>query len=291
MVMLRRLKSFVHVVLKAWGWQVVRRHDGVWEIRPLLSLGTDHLVDSRYILGSHIGTVFDVGANDGQTVRAFRRAFPESRVYSFEPDPGSFERLAAATAGLPRVELRNVALGRTAGSAKMFRFKFDQTNSLLPKARGAEQYVFDAEYLTGVGETLVQVISLDAFCAQQGIAKIDLLKIDTQGYELEVLGGARRLLSSGGISLIYVEVCFVRYYEGQPLFPEIYQFLYDHDYRFVGLYESGFLTHCYHVGGNALFVHASLGPLRETQPSLQIGRIQIRRWRADGVDPTTRAGT
>ncbi|HEY4210711.1 MAG TPA: FkbM family methyltransferase [Steroidobacteraceae bacterium] len=275
--MLRKLRSLIYAALQALGWQAVRRQDGSWEIQPLLRLGADHLADSRYILADPIASVFDIGANEGQAARAFLRAYPKSTVYSFEPDPGSYQRLVDATAGQPRVKPFNLALGRAAGSAKMFRFKFDQTNSLLPKAVGAEQYVADAEYLAAAGETLVEVTTLDAFCAAQSVTRIDLLKIDTQGYELEVLSGAPQLLQSGAISLIYLEVCFVRYYEGQPLFPELYQFLYDRGYRFVGLYESGFLTHYHHVGGNALFVHESLGRRREPRPLFRLGGIQIRR--------------
>jgi FkbM family methyltransferase len=275
--MLRKLKLMAQRALNACGWQAVRRQDATFEIRPLLRLGFDHISDIKYILGDGVGTVFDVGANVGQTARAFLRAFPDAIIYSFEPDPGSFQKLFEATAGQRRVRPYNVALGREEGNAKLFRFKFDQTNSLLPKARGAEQYVADAEYLTEVGEVPVEVTCIESFCRKHGVEKIDLLKIDTQGYELEILNGAQGLLSSAAVSLIYIEVCFVRYYEGQPLFPEIYQFLYDRGYRFVGLYESGFVTHCYHVGGNALFVHASLGNLREPRPLLQVGRVQIRR--------------
>ena len=64
-------------------------------------------------------------------------------------------------------------------------------------------------------------------------------------------------MNAAAVALVHMEVSFVGYYEGQPLFAEIYQFLYDRGYRFVSLYESGFLTHCYLVGGNALFVHES----------------------------------
>jgi FkbM family methyltransferase len=275
--MLRKLRSLAQKALNACGWQAVYRQDKTYEIRPLLRLGSDHIADSKYILGDRVGTVFDIGANVGQTAREFLPAFPKATIYSFEPDPGSFQKLVAATSDQRRVQPYNIALGREEGSAKLFRFKFDQTNSLLPKARGAEDYVADAEYLTAVGEVPVEVTSLDAFCRNHGIEKIDLLKVDTQGYELEVLNGSLTLLRSAAISLIYIEVCFVRYYEGQPLFPEIYQFLYDLGYRFVGLYESGFVTHCYHVGGNALFVHSSMGHLRETRSLLRVGPIQIRR--------------
>ena len=274
--MLRKLKSLVLKALNACGWQIVRHQDNTYEIRPVLKLGAHHTNDIRYILSDRVGTVLDIGANVGQTALSYLTEFPKAAIFSFEPDPESYQKLAAAIAPHSKARAYNVALGRETGSAKLFRFKFDQTNSLLPKARGAEQYVADAEYLADIGQVSVEVSTLDAFCGEHNIEKIDLLKIDTQGYELEVLNGALGLLRSAAISLIYIEVCFVRYYEGQPLFPELYQFLYNFGYRFVGLYESGFVTHCYHVGGNALFVHESLGNLRKPQTFLRLGRVQIR---------------
>ena len=88
-----------------------------------------------------------------------------------------------------------------------------------------------------------------------------------------MLRGAARMLSRP-IPLIYTEITFIRYYVGQPLFPDVYQYLYDHGYRMVGLYESGFLTHYYQVGGNALFVHEKHGK-RRTQRIFRMGPVVI----------------
>jgi FkbM family methyltransferase len=238
-------------------------------------MGHNPLRDIKYILGSGIRTVFDVGANDGQTVRRFARAFPHADLYSFEPDPATFQRLVAAAVGLPNVRLFNVALGRETGEARLFRFAFDETNSLLPKAPGAESYVADADFLRETGTIPVKVSTIDAVCGASGISRIDLLKIDTQGYEVEVLRGAQRVLGSAAVSLVYAEVCFVPCYENQPLFQDVYAFLYERGFRLVGLYESGFLTRCYHVGGNALFVHESFGRAKPLSDRLNVGPLRI----------------
>jgi FkbM family methyltransferase len=238
-------------------------------------MGSNPLRDIKYILGPDIRTVFDVGANDGQTVRRFARAFPQADLYSFEPDPATFERLVAAVGGLPNVRLFNVALGRETGEARLFRFAFDETNSLLPKAVGAESYVVDADFLRQTGTIPVKVATIDTICEESNIPRIDLLKIDTQGYEVEVLQGAQDLLAASGVRLVYAEVCFVRCYENQPLFHDVYAFLYERGFRLVGLYESGFLTHCYHIGGNALFVHESFGRAKPLSDRLNIGPLRI----------------
>ena len=272
---MRGIKAFLQGAINVFGWQALHRQRGGYDLRRIARFGTDHLKDARKILQGRIETVFDIGGNVGQTVRAFLPAFPNARIYSFEPDPGTFEQLQAAVKGEPRVSAVCAALGREPGNAQLHRFRMDQTNSLLPKAVGAEQYVYDKEYLEAAGVISVPVSTVADFCQQQGIARIDVLKIDTQGYELEVLNGARQLLTSGSISLIYLEVCFVPYYEGQPLFQDIYKFLYESGYRLVGLYESGFLTHCYQVGGNALFVHEALGALPPPVARIDLGVVRL----------------
>ena len=271
----RAVKALLQSALNTFGWQALRRQGKGYDIRRKMRLGRNHIKDIRTILGNRVQVIFDVGANDGQTVRAFLPAFSRASIYSFEPDPRTFERLAASVRDEPRVRVVNAALGRETGNATLFRSKLDQTYSLLPKAEGAEQYVFDAEYLVNAGTVAVRITSIDEFCAENGVEHVDLLKIDTQGYEVEVLEGARRLLNSGSVSMIYAEVCFVRYYERQPLFQDVYELLYDLGYRLVGIYESGFLTHSYQVGGNALFIHERLGGLAPAERKVVVGSLRI----------------
>lgn len=269
------LKSQVHKIMNAIGWQALRRADGSIEIRLKIQFGRDHIDDIRQILANQIRVVFDVGANEGQTVRTLNRAFPCATIYSFEPDPETFQRLDASVKGLNNVRPFNVALGRESGEAQLYRFGLDETNSLLPKAKGAESYVADAGFVDEKGIVPVRVATVDEVCQEFGIGRIDLLKLDTQGYEVEVLEGAKRLLSAGQVSLVYTEVCFVRYYEGQPLFQDVYAFLHERGFRLVGLYESGFLTHYYQVGGNALFVHETYGVARVASQRLRLGRLRV----------------
>jgi FkbM family methyltransferase len=275
-VLSRIFKSQVHRALHATGWQALRRADGSVEIRRLVRLGDDPISDARYILEDNVATVFDVGANNGQTALRFATAFPRAKIYSVEPDPDTFRRLEAAVAHLPAVRPFNVALGRATGEAQLFRFASDETNSLLQKAAGAESYVADAGALREAGSVAVAVTTLDRLCEEQGVARIDLLKLDTQGYELEILHGAQRMLAAGAVGLIYAEVCFVRSYQNQPLFQDVYSFLYERGYRLVALYESGFLTHCYQVGGNALFVHESGGAAKPATRQLRLGSVRFR---------------
>jgi FkbM family methyltransferase len=263
--LLRRAKWGLVRVLGDFGFDLERDvRSGRLKLRKRLRLGHDHLKDVATILGRDLRVILDIGANVGQSAVAFRSAFPNARIVSVEPDPGAFEQLRANTATLSGVELLQSAIGDAAGEATFYRHQFDQTNSLLPRAAGADEFVVSAEFMKPIGEITVPVTTVDAICRERGIEEIDFLKSDTQGYEMKVLDGARELLERRAIKAIYVEVCFVPMYEQQPLFQQLYDYLYVRGYRLVGIYESGYATHFYQVGGNALFIREDLGSRHTT---------------------------
>ena len=72
------------------------------------------------------------------------------------------------------------------------------------------------------------------------IKKIDILKIDVQGAEIEVLKGALDMLKKGKIKLIYTETYFEQQYVNQPLFHDISQLLYKHNFVLQDIYDPYF---------------------------------------------------
>ncbi len=256
----KRLKRTVRRAIEVLGYEVDQcPFGGAYALHRKVELGFNHVDDVRKILGGKCLCIFDVGAHYGQTALRYADAFPSATIYSFEPDGQSYSRLCRLASACLRIKSTNAAVGETNGEATFFVNKFSQTSSLLKTSEVAREYLIHRDQMDLQATTTVPVLTLDRFCAERGITRIDLLKIDTQGYELKVLEGARKLITSSAVPLIYLEVCFVPYYEDQPLFQDVYEYLYDHDYRLVGLYESGFRTHYYRVGGNALFVLETAG--------------------------------
>jgi FkbM family methyltransferase len=256
-----RFKRAVSSLATACGYDFERQeaYSKRYRLVHRLRLGYDPQKDVKKILGHSLHCIFDVGAHVGQSALAFADSFPNAIVYSFEPSIDSFIRLAEIAKCHPRIRAIHSALGDDIGEALFYINKFSQTNSILATLAGIQDLLIAPDQMNLQSTTHVQVMTLDRFCIDQKITKIDLLKIDTQGYELKVLEGGREFLRQNIIPLIYIEVCFVPYYENQPLFPEVYGYLYALGYRLVGLYESGFRTHYYRLGGNALFVHESVG--------------------------------
>jgi FkbM family methyltransferase len=154
-------------------------------------------------------------------------------------------------AGDAKVIATRAAVGHHDGQASLFVNAFDQTNSLLPAAQEADA-VGGAE-MANVGQETVPVIALDSFCQQRGIERIDLLKMDIQGFELNALRGAQQLLERHAMRLIYTEVLFARHYAGQAFYHDLAAFLQPLGYEVYGLYtllrgRGGVLSH-----GDAIF--------------------------------------
>jgi FkbM family methyltransferase len=180
--------------------------------------------------------IIDVGAHHGETLVACRDAFPKAMIHCFEPDPESQDILAKCTAGLANVKLHPVALGAAPGQAEFHRNSESMTNSLLPTSAAS----LESEYagFTKTQEVIqVPVETLDSVCQRENIQWVDLLKTDCQGFDLMVLQGAEKMISSHQVGLITCEVIFDQEYDGQGKFHELLQFLDVRGYQLVGFYN------------------------------------------------------
>lgn len=151
---------------------------------------------ARRIVRLH-DTVIDVGANFGFWLMGVaRRAGAEAAVHAFEPFPANCQRLIEHLElnRLTWVRCHPMAVGATPGEAGFIGPA--ETNrglgSLAP---------------SGVGGGLhVPVTTLDAFCREHGLSRVDLLKVDVEGAELQVFRGAQGLLASREAPIIMFEV-------------------------------------------------------------------------------------
>lgn len=196
----------------------------------LRRLGTDPFQDMRrWVREPPRPVIFDVGANVGQTINSFRRYFDRPIIHAFEPAPETFAKLREAATGIRDVRLNNVALGQRTKAQEFI----ENTESVMSS--------FLALGTDGWGEIrrkyTVQVDTVDNYCGTHSIPLIDILKIDTQGYELEVLRGAHNMMSGGSISLIYLEVIFSEMYKGLPGLEKIYKFIVDRNFELVSFYD------------------------------------------------------
>lgn len=177
----------------------------------------------------------DVGANAGHFACEFRAAFPQATIHCFEPGESAFQQLQALAKQDNRLRAHCAALGSCSGSQTFFLNAKSVTHSLLPVAAGATQWA-PATHIAPVGTAEVKVSTCDEFCGAHSIDHVSLLKVDTQGYDLKVLEGARSLLETGKCDWIYVEMMFVPIYDGQCHFHEIYNHLIARGYSLFRFY-------------------------------------------------------
>lgn len=149
-------------------------------------------------------TVFDVGANVGELTRLFSRVVGTGTVHAFEPSAACFARLEAAcdAFGRDNVVLNHVALADRAGRVTLHVYDDEHLgwNSLV--RRPLARYGIEVE--APVEETATAT-TLDRYCAERGIERIDLLKLDVEGAEHQVMAGSRRMLSEKRVDCLTFE--------------------------------------------------------------------------------------
>ena len=145
------------------------------------------------------GMLFDVGANHGSYTNFLRARSPRSLIHAFEPHPTTFSSLQSRAAG-PLVTLVNMAVSDTTGTMQLFDFAEADGSTQASLARESVG-MFDSNTVSHT----VQTTTLDAYMASNGIEQIDFLKIDTEGFDINVLRGATGALSRGAIKAIQFE--------------------------------------------------------------------------------------
>lgn len=192
--------------------------------------------------------LFDIGANVGQTVKDFKEVFKNSTIHAFEPSPETFDILKNNTSNFKNLHLWNLGVGAFNGELLLNEYVHSNTNSFLDTNKNDEKNLRK--------KTLVNTTTVDKFCSNHKIPKIDVLKIDTEGFELEVFKGAKVSLKNCKIGLLFFEVGFVNTHKGMPSFTELWDFALLYDFELVSIYP---LVHRKKMGvyTNILFKHKS----------------------------------
>jgi FkbM family methyltransferase len=166
--------------------------------------------------------VFDVGANVGDFTECVLAHQPWAVVHAFEPLPDVYKTLCARFKDYPGIYCRNVALGGEAGEAAINVSNFHEASSFLENGQLLDEKVYGIDFT--VREVVaVPVETVAKYVSARGLGNIKLLKLDVQGYELEVLKGAEPVFNR--VEYIYVEAQFQELYKGGPLYSDIFEFL------------------------------------------------------------------
>ncbi len=148
-----------------------------------------------------VHTVFDIGANCGDWTLQVLNINPDVHIHCFEPCQTTFETAKKRCRGT-NVRCNHCAMGAYSHTQTIYAGKGNQTGSSFFMREG--HLGSDAEEQE-IHEESVSVCTVDDYCQEQNIASIDFVKIDVEGYELEVLKGMAGLLSQGKVRMIQFE--------------------------------------------------------------------------------------
>ena len=162
----------------------------------------------KNITGFKNPIIFDVGGNEGESIDFFLNLFENPTIYSFEPEMSSFQKLVKKYKNDKAINLFNLAFGNKKEELKL-KINIKSSTSTFSEINTRSKYYNLKSLILKpskndifLGEENVQVEKIDNFFDQKKIDNIHILKIDTEGFELNVIEGAKKTLQKTKIIII-----------------------------------------------------------------------------------------
>lgn len=227
---MKALKLGVHRLLRRLGLDVVRY--------PSSPAPPDaRSVEARrnwWLANCGITLLLDVGANVGQYARSVRARGYSGRIISFEPLSTAFSELQRNAEGDPAWEAFNIALGAEQTPAMLNVAGYSESSSILPMC---DRHVAAFPQSAYIGHEAVSVVPLDSLESRLlRPGDVVWLKLDVQGYEMQVLAGAERTVRE--TRLIEMELSLLRLYEGQALICESIERLREMGFQLIAVEDA-----------------------------------------------------
>lgn len=210
------------------------------------SNGESHLLKQLRLLKPAV--IFDVGANVGEYARLASLHCPSAKVYSFEPVPDTFGKLAEAVKDNSQIATFPMGLFKERG--------FRQINIYSSNAHSS---LYDVDKVVSEVRT-IHLSTGDHFMAEQTIRYIDLLKIDVEGAEMDVLTGFKKAFADQAIRVVQFEYGHLNIVSRQLLIDH-YDFFRSYGYLVGKLYPRGVAFRAYElkhedfIGPNYVAIH------------------------------------
>jgi FkbM family methyltransferase len=193
-------------------------------------LGWSWLYDIKRFSGSgSLQTIFDVGANVGQTAWGLVRYFPNTRIFCVEPVSSTMLELKSNYGNYHNINFVQLAFGKERSEGEMQLHRNSELNTLVRTQSRPDD-------LTGEVER-VSIETIDQFCDDNSISRVDLIKMDLQGWELDALLGASGMLKRRAIRFIISEVAFRRVDSDMQYFSDLNEFMETMGFQFCGFYN------------------------------------------------------
>jgi FkbM family methyltransferase len=175
-------------------------------------------------MGFAPSVIFDVGANVGQSLVEFAKSFPAARIHSFEPIEETFRQLQRRANSYPNAKAHRLALSSGRREVVMRAIGASLGNRIMAPKQAGDRV------------QLVTTTTGHEVAADLGVDQIDVLKIDTEGHDLEVVKGFEDMIRDKRIEFIQVECGFAPENDRHIRFETFTDHFFPLGYRLFGIY-------------------------------------------------------
>jgi len=195
----------------------------------------EHRLFFKNFKNLEVKTIIDIGANKGQFSLIAKKFFPNASIFAFEPLARPFQKFLKIFNTIENVKIYKYAIGPFDDEVTMNISNREDSSSILEIGH-LQNKIFPGT--SKINEEKVYISPIDKLLETSNIHNPSLLKIDVQGYELEVLKGCKSILDK--IDYIYCECSFIELYKNQAIYSQVCEWLYDHNFSVTSIYNPSY---------------------------------------------------
>ena len=193
----------------------------------------------------NINYIFDVGSHRGESIDYFIKLKNLKKIQSFEPQKDNFLVLKKKYKNNSKVILNQIALSQNENYKDFYINDLSSTSTFSRLNKKSLWLKIKNKILNKknpiINKIKIRSLTIDKFIKQKKIEKIDLLKIDTEGHELEVLKGALKTIKEHKVKFILIELHFSKMYQNYSK-KKIESFLAKNNFFLLKKFKFPFLT-------------------------------------------------
>lgn len=175
---IKKLKKPVNLKIKKFGKTFSFDLENIYEFLLLKEIFFDEAYDISPKKEAEV--ILDLGSNIGLSVLYFRLKYPEAKIYAFEPDPNTFTKLEKNIKGFSGIRIFQQAVSGESGKIKFYSYPKSISSSLKQRFEGGNEILVEAKKLDDILEDL-------------NLEKIDIIKYDVEGAELDIFQNFEKL--------------------------------------------------------------------------------------------------
>lgn len=199
----------------------------------------NHVTSKKFIDLPQNAVIFDIGANIGSMALRFAQYSPFTKIYAFEPTNFAYNKLMRNLSLNPELAQRITPAQLFLSDCTVSDHHLKAYSSWRVDGRAVDAHPLHGGTLKSAES--VPAVTLDDFCSENNVHRIDLIKIDTDGHELRVLNGARKSVAKHFPYIVFELGGYVMQEMGIE-FEQIYSYFLEFDYKLMNAKNGNKIT-------------------------------------------------